>query len=143
MAGEGTGAVSSVRIKSQTALDSIPASAMRSIPFSKFTPTHAVGQSTKSKLLGTQAAVAAIYNSPVKKTIDFETELGYTTLDDLLSGIVGAPTVTGDGAATAYKNTYTPVATPPYKYIQVIEGDIPTTKAQGYKNCLVVEVTIA
>lgn len=142
MAGEGTGATSSVRIKKQTALDTIPTASLRSLPFAKLTPRFQVGNTSKSRLLGSQAAVAAIYNSPGKHTLDFETELGFTTLDDLLSGIVGDPTVSGNGTTLAWANLYTPSATPSYKYIQVVEGDIPTTKAQGYKNCLVTEVTI-
>lgn len=143
MAGEGTGAVSSFRIKNQTAVDTIPTASLRSVPFSNVTPRVVLGGEEESSHLGTAAATDAIYLSPSYHEIDYDCELGYKTLDDLLCGIVGTPTVTGDGAATAYANVYAPISSPLYKYGQVVEGDIPTTKAQGYKNLLPVEVTIS
>lgn len=143
MAAEGTGAVSSFRIKQQTAVDTIPTASLRSVPFSNVTPRVVPGGEEESSHLGTAAATDAIYVSPNYHEIDYECDLGYKTLDDLLAGIVGAPTTTGDGAATAYANVYAPASSTLYKYIQVVEGDIPTTKAQGYKNVLPVEVTIS
>jgi Phage tail tube protein len=144
MASEGTGAVSSIRVKNQTALDTIPTTGMRSLPFTGITPSSQPGASEKSKMLGAQAAVAAIYNSPITRSIDFQTELGYTTLDDWLCGIIGTPTTGGTGiSGDPYTGLYTPIATPLYKYVQIVEGDIPTTKAAAYKNCLVTEVTIS
>lgn len=143
MAAEGTGAVSSIRIKNQTAVDTIPTASLRSIPFAGVTYKHEVGNKQNSNMLGALAAIAARYYGPGKHSLDLKSELGFTTLDDLLSCIVGDPAVSGDGTTTAYTNTYTPAANPKYKYIQGVEGDIPTTKAQGYKNCLVTELTIS
>ncbi len=131
-------------MKNQTAVDTVPSSALRNLPFAKLGQSHAPGNKATSKHLGsTVAAVDAIYLSPISRTISYEAELGYTTLDDVLGGIIGTPTTTGNGTTTAYTNVYAPQATPKYKYMQIVDGDIPTGYCVGYKNCLATEVTIS